>query len=47
MRREKTKLLHNGEITAIGKLFTGKSRKYFPVHQYQNFRTLDICNGAK
>ena len=47
MRREKTKLLHKGETTAIGKSFLGKSRKYFSAHQHQNFRTLNICNGAK
>ena len=47
MRREKTKLLHKGETTAIGKSFLGKSIKYFSAHQHQNFRTLNICNGAK
>ena len=47
MRREKTKFLHKVETTAIGKGFIGKSRKYFAAHQYQNFRTLNICNGEK
>ena len=47
MKREKTKLLHREETTAIGKSFIGKSRKYFSAHRHQNFRTLNICNGAK
>ena len=34
MRIKKTKLLHKGETAAIGKCFTGKSRKYFSAHQY-------------
>ena len=46
-REKKTKLLHKRETTAVGKGLIGKRRKYFPAHQYQNFRTLNICNGAK
>ena len=37
MRREKTQLLHKRE-TAIGKSFTGKSRKYFSPHQKKILR---------
>ena len=34
--------------TAIGKSFIGKSRKYFPPHQYQNFRKfLVLCKKCK
>ena len=43
----KKKCFHLGETTAIGKGFIRKSRKYFAAHQYQNFRTLNICNEAK
>ena len=38
VKKEKTRLLHKGETTAIGKSFIGKSKKYFSVYQYQTFR---------